>query len=266
MRRFTLLFAALAMTAGCGTTRSTDTGRSATEMLLVSDAVDKAVDQLSFAPLAGQKVFLDPQYLDATVDKGYLISAMRDKLVRHRALLQGKVDDATYVVELRSGGVGTDRSELLVGVPQMNLPAVVPGQPSFIPEIPIIKKTDQIGVAKIAVFIYHRETGQAIWQSGVKEGGSSAKDFWVFGGGPFRRGTVKSDSPVADVGVGINDINPFSGDEELTDERMSVTASSTWRFPDQQPPETRIASEQGGEKKPGLPPVPEIVPVSVIAK
>ena len=31
--------------AGCGTTRSTDTGRTATEQLLISDAIDRAVHE-----------------------------------------------------------------------------------------------------------------------------------------------------------------------------------------------------------------------------
>ena len=39
-------------TAGCGTTRSSDTNRTATEQLLISDAIDRAVQSINLQPLA----------------------------------------------------------------------------------------------------------------------------------------------------------------------------------------------------------------------
>ena len=45
--------------AGCGTTRSTDTNRTATEQLLISDAIDRAVQTMDVHTLSGQTVFLD---------------------------------------------------------------------------------------------------------------------------------------------------------------------------------------------------------------
>lgn len=240
---------------GCGTTKSTDTARSATEMLLISDAVDKAVDDLNFRPLHDQKVFVDTQYLDGAVDKGYLVSSIRQSLATSGAMLQEKADTATYVVEMRSGCVGTDRYSMLIGVPQMNVPVSVPGVPSAIPEIPIVKKTDQLGVAKIGVFVYHRESGRAVWQSGTQKGGSSAKDTWVLGAGPIRNGSVNSEEETKLAGIGVSDLNPFGEDEDPeAPNRVSVTASTDWKFADQQPAKTRIASET----KPEI----EIVPVS----
>jgi hypothetical protein len=59
---------------GCGTTRMSDTQRTATEQLLISNAVDQAVSQIDFRPLAGKRVYFDAQYLDGTVDKGYVVS------------------------------------------------------------------------------------------------------------------------------------------------------------------------------------------------
>src|SRR5262245_29920299 len=130
------LLVLLALAAGCGTTRQTDTSRSATEMLLVSRAIDRSVGQMDFSVLAGKTVYFDPQYLDSTPDKGYLVGSLRQALLAHGALLQEERAKAAYVVEARAGGLGTDRFSLLVGVPQMNVPALVPGQPSMIPEIP----------------------------------------------------------------------------------------------------------------------------------
>jgi hypothetical protein len=187
----------LGMAAGCGTTRMTDTQRTATEQLLVSKAIDQAVMEVDFSELAGKPVFFDTQYLDGAVDRGYLVSSLRQQLLFRGCLLQDDRNKATYVVEVRSGGIGTDRHALLVGIPQMNVPAFMPGQPSQIPEIPLAKKTDQEGVAKLAIFAYNRLTGQLVWQSGVVKATSTSKDTWVFGAGPFQQGTIRSGTELA---------------------------------------------------------------------
>src|SRR5438067_7833712 len=127
----------LALAFGCGTTRMTDTQRTATEQLLISNAVDQAVAQLDFRALCGKSVFFDPQYLDTTVDKGYVVSSLRQQLMTSGCVLQEERAKATYVVEARAGGVGTDRHSVMVGVQEMNVPSVLPGQPSHIPKIAV---------------------------------------------------------------------------------------------------------------------------------
>ena len=59
------------------------------------------------------------------------------------------------------------------------------------PEISLAKKTDQLGVAKVAIFAYNRVTGQAVLQSGIMENTSTAKALWVLGTGPFQNGTIR---------------------------------------------------------------------------
>jgi hypothetical protein len=160
-------------------------------MFLISQANDTTVARLDFRALNGKTVYLDTQYLDGIVDKGYLISSLRQHLLAHGALLQEDKQRAVYVVEPRSGAIGTDKNSLLVGTPALSLPALVPGIPTSIPEIALIKNTDQKGVAKIAVFAYNRVTGRALWQSGTKEAESNLKDRWFFGAGPYSTGTIR---------------------------------------------------------------------------
>jgi hypothetical protein len=112
----------LAVMIGCGTTRMSDTQRTATEQLLISNAVDQAVSQIDFRFLAGRPVYFDPQYLDGTVDKGYVISSLRQQLLASGCELKEDRSKAVYVVEARAGAVGTDRHSLLVGIPQMTVP------------------------------------------------------------------------------------------------------------------------------------------------
>ncbi len=167
--------------AGCGTTRQTDTNRTATEQLLVSDAIDRAVQSLNLQTLSGQSVYFDESKLGDVVDKNYLTSSLRQSLLANGCSLRDKREDADFVVEARAGAVGTDRSDLLFGLPSMNVPQIALVQPvaAVIPEIPIAKRKDQRGIAKIAVFAYHRQTGTPVWQSGLVHEESSANDVWI---------------------------------------------------------------------------------------
>jgi hypothetical protein len=185
-------------------------------MLLVSKAVDRALGQIDFTVLRGKTVYFDPQYIEAAPDKGYLVSSLRQSLLAHGCYLQEEKSQAEYVVEARSGALGTDRYSLLVGIPQMNIPVTVPGAPSFIPEIPFAKKNDQEGVAKVAVYAYHRKTGKAVWQSGTLEASAQARDTWIAGTGPFRRGSIVRETQF--VGVPL----PVKGEEGKDDPRPGV--------------------------------------------
>jgi hypothetical protein len=194
--RLTLIAALVAhgagMLSGCGTTRSSDTQRTATEQLLISDAIDRAVQTVTFNSLAGQSVYLDDSRLGDVVDKDYLVSTLRQHLLASGCALRDDRDAADFIVEARVGSVGTDRNDLLFGVPSMNVPQIFPLQPApaAIPEIPFAKRRDQRGIVKLAVFAYHRESGLPVWQSGLALQESSSNDVWILGAGPFQRGTI----------------------------------------------------------------------------
>lgn len=179
--------------SGCGTTKWTDTRRSATEQLLISDAMDRAVSELDFRALAGKTIYLDDGPLKTVTDSEYLISSLRQHMLASGCVLKDK-SEADYIVEARAGAVGTDRHELFYGIPSVNIPTVIPvagyGIPPRIPEVPFITRDDQRAVAKIAVFAYHRDTGLPLWQSGIVPAESNAKAVWVFGAGPFQRGSI----------------------------------------------------------------------------
>ncbi|HET6879900.1 MAG TPA: DUF6655 family protein [Pirellulales bacterium] len=177
------------LVVGCGTTKWSDTSRTATEQLLLSTAVDRAIDNMDFTPLMDKYVYLDSQYLDC-VDKGYVLSTLRQHMLSEGCVLTATADAADYVVEVRSGAVGTDHHDVLVGVPAISLGTGMMGMPSAIPEIPFAKTTAQKGVVKLACFAYHRESGQAYWQSGTFPIVASAKDSWFLGTGPFQRGNI----------------------------------------------------------------------------
>jgi hypothetical protein len=204
--------------AGCGTTRSSDSLRTATEQLLISDAIDRAVQTVDFGPLSGQTVYLDDSKLEEVVDKNYLVSTLRQHLLASGCTLKNNRNDADFIVEARAGAVGTDRNDLLFGIPATNVPQLVPlqGVPTAIPEVPLAKRQDQRGIAKISMFAYHRESGRPVWQSGLASRQSSSNDVWLFGAGPFQYGSVAEKQPGAHI-ANSSDISTEQNAEKHAD-------------------------------------------------
>ena len=192
--RLPVMLAMILTLVGCGTTKWTDTSRSATEQLLISDAMDRAVSGLDLRALAGREVWLDTKPVQEATDSPYLVSSLRQHMLASGCILKENQADAKYVVEVRSGAVGTDHHELVYGVPRVDIPALIPvsgvGVPPNIPELKLVTRTDQRAVVKLAVFAYNRETGRPVWQSGIAPIESTVKAVWVFGAGPFQRGDI----------------------------------------------------------------------------
>ena len=181
---------------GCGTT----TKRTGTEQLLISDAVDKAVDRIDFSSLGGAKVYLDSRYISSLstnlfIDSNYVTSALRQQLTASGAMVQDDREQATVIVEPRVGALGADGHDVTYGVPQSgalsSAVSVVSGSSlPVIPEISLGRTDAQAGVAKIVVFAYDRETREPVWQSGLAKAESTSSNTWILGAGPFQRGTI----------------------------------------------------------------------------
>lgn len=182
----------LLLLVGCGTTRWSDTARTATEQLLISTAIDRAINQIDFKPLAGKDVYFDAQYLEGVTDEKYIVSSIRQHLLASGCTLKSSREEATYVVEARAGAIGTNRHDVMIGIPAFNMPAplALAGVPPTIPEIPFAKTTDQKGVAKLGLFCYNQKSGRPVWQSGVFPIVTNAKDTWILGIGPLSRGSI----------------------------------------------------------------------------
>ncbi|MCA9232537.1 MAG: hypothetical protein KDA57_17945 [Planctomycetales bacterium] len=224
----TACLACLAAAAGCGTTRTTNTQRTATEQLLISDAIDRAVQDIDFGPLAGKQVFFDERHLYEVVDDSYLISSLRQHLLASGCILKEDRDQADFIVEPRAGAVGTDNHDLLFGIPETTVPqfTLLAALPPAIPEIPIAKRRKQRGVAKIAVFAYRRDSGEPAWQSGIATSESTSNDIWLLGAGPFKRGTIHEGTSLAGVKI-APDLSKDNG----TSPRQEVELTQAAIFP-----------------------------------
>jgi hypothetical protein len=176
---------------GCGTVKTTGTARTGTEQLLLTNAWDSALSKVDFRPLTGVPVYVDTTNVSA-VDQGWVVSSLRQALLTQGVLLRPKPEQAQWIVEARVGAYGTDSYNMLVGMPQTTVPPTLPGVPTgTIPEMSLLKKSHQEGVAKLALFAYDRASGQLVWSSGTVLATSSAKDLYVGGVGPIQGGTIR---------------------------------------------------------------------------
>ena len=190
MRPITLLALTtlIAFGSGCATSHKTNTARTASEQILISSAVDRAVNEVQFGDLENRSVYLDGQYMDA-VDKGYVISALRHRVLQNGGVLAAQPDEADVVLEVRSGGVGTDSQETFFGVPAI----AAPGMPLAIPELKIVTRSTQFGTAKIGLVAYDPRTGRAVGEGGETLARTDDDNWYVLGIGPFRRGALNEE-------------------------------------------------------------------------
>lgn len=185
----------LVLVTGCTTVKSTDTSRTGLEQLLISNAVDQALDKFSFTAFAAKSVHLNEKLLNCT-DKEYIIGSVRHRLLRAGARLVEKPEEADIVCEVRSGGVGTDRRETMIGIPKIQLP--FPLSVST-PQVSFWERNTQKGTAKIGLVAYDAKTKEAVGEGGLALARADDSNTFFFGMGPRNRGHIKKE---IEVGTG----------------------------------------------------------------
>jgi len=196
MRICLVLAASVGLAAGCANIRVTDPARTATEQFLLSEAATKAVAPLSFEILHGRRVFLDAVYF-TSAEKDFVLGELRSKLLLAGSQIQSKREEAEIVLEVRSGGLGIDRYESLLGIPAFMAPAnatsAASGTPMatiVTPELAISKKIKQIAYASVAYVAYWVDTGEILASFGPSIGKTYREDWWLLGSGPHTIGDI----------------------------------------------------------------------------
>lgn len=173
--------------AGCSASRTSNTARTSIEQLLISNAVDQALDKVAFSTFAGYRVRVEDKYVDC-VDKSYVIASVRHRLLNAGAQLVETADDADVVIELRSGVVGTTGSESFIGFPEVTLPGML-----TLPEVRIAERKRQQGTAKIGIVAYDPKTRQILGNGGVTLASSDDNNWYMVGIGPFQSGSLSKE-------------------------------------------------------------------------
>lgn len=187
------LVVVLLVSSGCATQKESHTARTGVEQLLISSAIDRSLDQFDYSPMQGKQVYLETKYLDC-VDKNYVLLALRQRILQHRGKLLDKADNADVIVEVSSGGVGTDGQELFVGIPEIPLP---PPSPIAIPRLSFMTRTKMNGTAKLLVVAYDAKSKTPIFPANASLARSDHNNWNVLGLGPVQTGSVTREVAMA---------------------------------------------------------------------
>ncbi|HEX4053093.1 MAG TPA: DUF6655 family protein [Tepidisphaeraceae bacterium] len=189
------LLGLLAVLGGCATIRVTDPTYTATQLFLESEATRLAVQRISVDQLRDRKVYVDTSYLTTVRENSeslsfrqvpqeylFLVAELRAKLLLGGVRLVDKKQDADVVLEIRTGGIGVDHTEFLLGLSALTIPTEgVANIPIDTPELAIVKSTKQFGFASIAVIAYWQDTGEVVASSGPFVGRTAREDYWILG-------------------------------------------------------------------------------------
>jgi hypothetical protein len=213
MTRHVLALTLLTALAGCATIRVTDPPRTATEQFLMSQAVSRALQQLNVDALRDRRVWIETGYFTgaekvnvngeervrifSTPEQAFATGELRERLLLAGARIAHDRKDADVVLEIRSGGIGVDRLDNLIGIPAVALSgvfgsgsSVANNVPVTTPELALYKNTRQRGFASISFVAYRADTGEYLTSSGPYIGRTLRDDFWLFGAGPRTVGNI----------------------------------------------------------------------------
>jgi hypothetical protein len=180
----------LVLAGGCTSVKVTGTPRTGTEQLLLTATWDDALYHVDFSPLAGQRVFLDSQYV-SVVDKDYVISSIRRTMAEQGVLLENNKDKAGVIVEASFGAYGTDERDRKVGLPGLSLvPSLTTGatvaSSGSSTSLTFKETNQQDAVVKARLFAYEAKTGRLVWETAPLLNAQGVRDHFVMGAGPYR--------------------------------------------------------------------------------
>jgi hypothetical protein len=185
----TALAVCLLAIAGCSSFRETLPARSATEQVLLSTAVDRAVDGMDKNWMKGKSIYVDDSNLDA-YDSEYVVQRVRHAILVNRGELAPKLASAEVVLELASGSLSMDTGGFLIGVPSLEVPVPFGGSALTLPELYLFKHKSYVGKAKLLLNAVSTSTSGAAVEIPISYGLARRSFWWVLFVGPFESGDM----------------------------------------------------------------------------
>jgi len=137
--------------AGCATRTVSNSPRTAIEQMLLSTAVDAALEKFELPEVRGKKVYIDVSNLTGS-DSAYMKVAVRGRFAEIGAILTNTVDDAELTAEVACGCLGTEYKSFLIGIPSVP----VPGSAVPTPEASLFRNEERTGIMKFLIFVHAR--------------------------------------------------------------------------------------------------------------
>ncbi|GMV66668.1 MAG: hypothetical protein KJ050_03530 [Candidatus Omnitrophica bacterium] len=185
------LLAALICTlflAGCSTISSQISGRTATEQYLVTEAIQRAIDNVRWSRLSGQRIKLEIVGVQETEHK-FIRSALEKELASHGSRVVDTTRQADVRMTAMVRAVGTD-----IWVSNFGIPLLVtahPEVPSNVGGISLYNSNLQEGYCRMDFFGTHPLTDQVLWRIPVVHGDSYFKTTTFLGlFGPYKSSDI----------------------------------------------------------------------------
>lgn len=156
----------LALAAGCSGTPRLELPRSATQQVLATEAIDRALAQFEFPDVAGRRVAVYVGAPGDAVDGDYLRVAVQIALLEQNAIVVPLDRDPDLVLAVLVGAMGLDQKGRFFGIEGTAGGFI----PFTIPEIALYKKVRMEGFAKAEYALVDPHTGAIVHRSTPAQG------------------------------------------------------------------------------------------------
>lgn len=162
MKNKICIFSAILLLAvGCMSPELTKTARTGTEQLILSQAADRATSRIVFEDIKDMRVFVDDSKFNG-VDKEYPTAMIRHKVLLAGGLLTDDATKAQIIIEITSGGIGTDQDATIVGLPSMPIPIPTTNSTLVTPELSLFSTHVQTASCKLNLNVRDAITGKMV--------------------------------------------------------------------------------------------------------
>lgn len=178
----------LLMIVGCTTTRRiTNTSATALQQLLGTQAIDRAVQKLSWPDVQGKTVYVQIASPGEWGDQAYLRQVVGTELAQRGAIVSDDSSHSQYVMTVLAGALGTDQTEVFFGLPAVQSVVV----PLALPEMAIYKSEEQEGFARTETVTTDSQHGGIVYRAGPTQGRTYAHTRKIFFVGWYNTDTTR---------------------------------------------------------------------------
>jgi len=172
-----LLTVVCVLGAGCTFSRRTQLPRSASQQILATQAVIRALDQLQFPPeIKGKKVLVHVGAPGDAVDTEFLRTAVQVEIFEDEAKVVVAPEKADYVLAVLVGSMGLNIRGRFLGIEGTTGGGFIP---FTIPELALYKRTRTSGFAHAEFALVDHTTGEIVKRSEPVEGNTRGESTTV---------------------------------------------------------------------------------------
>lgn len=158
--------------AGCTFSRGTVLPRSASQQILATQAVVRALDQFEFPDISGKNVLVHVGAPGDAVDTEFLRTAVQIEVFEENAKVVVTPENADLVLGVLVGSMGLNIRGRFLGIKGTDGGGVIP---FTIPELALYKRTRTSGFARAEYALVDINTGEVIQRSDPVEGNSDGE-------------------------------------------------------------------------------------------